>query len=159
MQSSAITVSTVCSRLSLVMMLILLVAPLSGCRICNNTEDLAYPSYGGAWERTIRDSGRVGSLFDPAGAKTSTLNPKDAAVTQDELERGRRAEEDAAEPSAPTDDPTEEALPEDDDSGDEPKFGEDEVDEDLKKRMDKLRDQDLDDVKIIPGDALPPLLR
>jgi hypothetical protein len=152
-------------------MLMLLVAPLSGCRICNNTEDLAYPSYGGAWERTIRDSGRVGSLFDPAGARSSALTAKDAAVTQDELERGRRAEEDAM---APSDQGGKESMPAEENtggentggentdgenSGDEPNLDEDKIDEDLKERMKELRDQDLDDVKIIPGESLPPLLR
>ena len=41
----------------------------SGCRLCCDSEDIAYPAYGGLWERTNRNSGRVGSLFDPGGAR------------------------------------------------------------------------------------------
>ncbi|QDV68480.1 hypothetical protein Poly24_21890 [Rosistilla carotiformis] len=44
---------------------------LGGCRICGSDDDCAYPSYGGSWERTNRNHGRVGSIFAPAGAKVA----------------------------------------------------------------------------------------
>jgi hypothetical protein len=65
--------------------------PQAGCRICADCEDLAYPAYGGAWERTRRDAGRVGSMFDPAGGKADALVDRDQPPTPDELERQREA--------------------------------------------------------------------
>ncbi len=47
--------------------LLLALVALGGCRLCQDCGDIDYPTYGGAWERTIRDRGRVGSVFDPAG--------------------------------------------------------------------------------------------
>ncbi|QDS88156.1 hypothetical protein EC9_23430 [Rosistilla ulvae] len=44
---------------------------LGGCRICGSDDDCAYPAYGGSWERTNRNHGRVGSVFAPAGAKVA----------------------------------------------------------------------------------------
>lgn len=49
----------------------------SGCTIPSASGDIDYPTYGGAWQRTRRDSGRVGSIFDPAGARTATMSPRD----------------------------------------------------------------------------------
>ncbi|MGB7344843.1 MAG: hypothetical protein WBD20_11550 [Pirellulaceae bacterium] len=143
----------------------LLLVPMTGCRICASSEDLAYPSYGGAWQRTVRDSGRVASLFDPAGAKSSELVSRDNAVTQDELERRRRDNE-----STNDDKSSDEDLPDGDSQGTSPENGsgnddtpnldpDEDLDPELRRRMEELRDQDLDDVKIIPGDALPPMLR
>ncbi|MEZ6087270.1 MAG: hypothetical protein R3C05_04425 [Pirellulaceae bacterium] len=40
-----------------------------GCRVCESGDDCAYPAYGGSWQRTNRNHGRVGSIFAPAGAK------------------------------------------------------------------------------------------
>ena len=64
--------------------------PLAGCRICADCEDLAYPAYGGAWQRTRRCSGRVGSVFDPAGAQSPDLVKRDQPPTPDELERAKQ---------------------------------------------------------------------
>lgn len=82
---------------SAVMTLILLVGglfPLSGCRICADCEDLAYPAYGGSWQRTLRNEGRVGSVFAPAGGKTSELTDRDVPPDPVELERQRQEEKD-----------------------------------------------------------------
>lgn len=57
---------------------------LSGCTLCQDCGDLDYPTYGGAWERTRRDSGRVGSIFDPAGARTATLADRDESTKPDD---------------------------------------------------------------------------
>ncbi|QDT04183.1 hypothetical protein K227x_25720 [Rubripirellula lacrimiformis] len=64
--------------------------PLGGCRICADCEDLAYPAYGGAWQRTNRDSGRVGSVFDPGGAKMAALTNRDEPDHPDEIIRERQ---------------------------------------------------------------------
>ena len=66
--------------------------PVAGCRICADCEDLAYPAYGGAWQRTKRDSGRVGSIFDPAGGKASDLTDRDQPLSADTIERQKQAE-------------------------------------------------------------------
>jgi hypothetical protein len=47
-----------------------------GCTLPSDQGDLDYPTYGGAWQRTRPDGGRVGSIFDPAGGKVATLAPK-----------------------------------------------------------------------------------
>ncbi|QDT10407.1 hypothetical protein [Planctomycetes bacterium K23_9] len=156
------------SRWMVASILVMLMIPLAGCRICASDEDLAYPSYGGAWQRTIRDSGRVGSLFDPAGARAADLMARDTAITQDELERDRRTEQAELDDSE-FDQDDESPMERDDFDGeadrpraddDDPELDtDDEPNPEEKRRMDELREQDLDDVKIVPGDALPPLLR
>jgi hypothetical protein len=47
-----------------------------GCTLTSDQGDMDYPTFGGAWQRTRPDSGRVGSIFDPAGARLATLSPK-----------------------------------------------------------------------------------
>jgi hypothetical protein len=66
---------------------LLMLAPLAGCRLCSDCEDLDYPAYGGSWQRTVRDSGRVGSVFDSAGGKVTGLTARDEPLTTDALER------------------------------------------------------------------------
>ncbi|WP_164104317.1 hypothetical protein [Candidatus Laterigemmans baculatus] len=53
----------------------LLVALGGGCSMCQQCELDTYSAYGGRWQRTDRDHGRVGSVFAPAGG----LVPYDAA--------------------------------------------------------------------------------
>ncbi len=72
-------------RSSLTALLLGGVLSLTGCTLPADHGDMDYPAYGGAWQRTRRDSGRVGSLFDPAGGRTATLSPRD------ELEEGESA--------------------------------------------------------------------
>ena len=115
---------------------------------------------------------------------------RDQPITADELERGRRDEEERLNPSDPLPDPEledsldDEPDPSPDSSSDpeqdpniedidpneanpneegtdptEPGSGRfDEEDPDLKRKMEELRKEELD-VKIIPGNPLPPLLR
>jgi hypothetical protein len=54
-------------------LLVTLVVPSIGCRLCADCDMDAYPAYGGAWERTLRDTGRVGSVFAPAGSRAADL--------------------------------------------------------------------------------------
>ncbi len=49
--------------------IILLTLLCGGCTLCPNCDPDAFAAYGGRWERTDRDHGRVGSLFTPAGAQ------------------------------------------------------------------------------------------
>lgn len=145
---------------------LLTILPLTGCRICTSTEDLAYPSYGGAWQRTIRDSGRVGSIFDPAGARASALVSREDPITPDEIERNRRDAEstDEDDPELEDESPDDEPMDDGDgidgdDSDDVEEKSQEERDAEIEKLKEKLRDQKLDEVKVIPGDPLPPLLR
>lgn len=41
----------------------------SGCATCCAPYDCHYPYCGGRWVRNIPDSGRVGSVFEPAGSR------------------------------------------------------------------------------------------
>lgn len=151
-------VMTVSCRWLAAGILAMAVAPLTGCRICPDCEDIAYPAYGGSWQRTRRDSGRVGSVFDPAGAKTAELTPRDSPTASDELERLRRKDR---VPRMP--DPQD--LPE----GDEPAPGTDRRDDLRQRGLDDLDDDDDSDlrkknlqdieVKVVPGEQMPPLLR
>lgn len=57
---------------------------ISGCTLPSDHGDLDYPTYGGRWQRTRRDGGRVGSVFDPAGARTATLTDRDTPGEDDD---------------------------------------------------------------------------
>lgn len=148
-----------------------------GCRICPDCEDMAYPAYGGAWERTIRDSGRVGSLFDPAGGRSSSLVNKNQPKQPDEIERMRQAEErEGSESDADRDDLS--PFDDQDSSGDafdDDAMGlenestreagenadanlDDELDRDLERRRKELQDMELRDIQVVPGEPLPPIL-
>lgn len=114
----------------------LLVATLlscsGGCRLCSNCEIDDYSAYGGAWERTRRDGGRVGSLYDPAGVQSDALANRDAPPSADELERQKQA--DSGEPSRDLDRSTDSPEPE-------------ESEEDrLRREME--RDRELDELKL-----------
>ena len=61
--------------------------PLAGCRLCSDVEDMDYPAFGGSWQRTVRGSGRVGSVFDSAGGKVTKLTDRDQPLPTDAQER------------------------------------------------------------------------
>jgi hypothetical protein len=46
-----------------------------------------YPAFGGSWQRTVRDTGRVGSIFDSAGGKVAKLTDRDQPLPTDAQER------------------------------------------------------------------------
>lgn len=68
---------------------------LTGCRLCTNCEDEAYPTYGGIWQRTDRFHGRVGSIFEPAGAKIDRVSSvsSDEAMDYEETADGGNEDE------------------------------------------------------------------
>jgi len=136
---------------------------LSGCRICADCEDQAYPAYGGAWQRTIRDTGRVGSVFEPAGAKAFDFAARDQPEDAVEQERQRYKER-----GSDVNDPGE--------SEEDESAGGDDGEGKLEDRKNELRERDLDDidnpkerelrerkldeidVKVIQGSPTPPVL-
>lgn len=139
-------------------LMLLGLAPLTGCRICPDCDDIAYPAFGGSWQRTKRDSGRVGSVFDPAGGKTSELAPRDSPTATDELERIRQQ---GRVPRVPDEDEMrgdDTDIPEDDPRNDLRQRGLDDLEDD---GGGGLRDRDLRDieVKVINEGEMPPLLR
>lgn len=114
---------------------VLALSQLTGCRICADCEDRAYPAYGGRWHRTIRDHGRVGSLFEPAGGLADNLAARDTPPTADDLERRRyQRRNQVLDP---------EELDED------PQRLQDEQDEQrLRERSERLRERDLDEIEV-----------
>lgn len=130
------------------LLLTMVLLQLGGCRICADCEDLAYPAYGGAWERTRRDSGRVGSLFDPAGAQSLSLADRDQPPTPDALERDRQEERNGGFDLFDRDNTQ--------DKPDSPPRTEEDLDDLLKRKLDDIQDQDeerlrekrLDDINI-----------
>lgn len=128
------------------------IGPMAGCRICSDCEDLAYPAYGGAWQRTSRESGRVGSIFDPGGARAAELVSRDEPDSPDVIQRRLQGERYGDE-----NDPDEDRDAESSDgSFDIPKLDDlrdrklDDIENDAE---DKIRGKSLDDieVRIIPG--------
>ncbi len=122
----------------------------AGCRLCCDTDDYTYSAYGGAWERTRRDSGRVGSIIDPAGAKAAKLAERDEPNPPDELDRQRRRGEPDAFLLEPDKDPSKDDTDESD--------SETENEEDLKRRLEELRNRGLEDINVEPGEVVPPML-
>ncbi|TWU11192.1 hypothetical protein Pla52o_56300 [Novipirellula galeiformis] len=130
-------------------------APATGCRICGDCEDLAYPAYGGVWQRTRRDEGRVGSLFDPAGVRASELVSRDLPLSPDEKERALRSQKDRPEPDTDdikSDSASDSELPKPREDRPTPR----EADDDLKRKEQELRDLDLDEIRVIRGKPEPP---
>lgn len=118
--------------------LLLALVVLGGCRLCQDCGDLDYPTYGGAWERTIRDRGRVGSVFDPAGAQSPKLSNREV------VEEGRKRAD------SETDDI--EGTPGDDETPNPDSPSDDQRQNDL----DKLRDLRLEDINTQQREFVPP---
>ena len=135
-------------RNRILLVAIIAILPTAGCRLCCETDDHTYSAYGGAWERTRRDSGRVGSIFDPAGAKASTLVERDEPDRPEVLDRERRKDDPDAYSLEPDKDPSRPEMPEDDTDDDEA----------LRKRIEELRNQQLEDIDAEPGKLVPPTL-
>ena len=139
-------------RSAVLLIVVLGILPTAGCRLCCDADDYTYAAYGGAWERTRRDSGRVGSIFDPAGAKAAKLSQRDEPSPPDELDRKRRRGEPDAFLLEPDKDPSK------DDADESEEESESEADEDLKRRLEELRNRGLEDIGVEPGEVVPPTL-
>lgn len=147
---------TLTTRWISVGLLLMGLAPLTGCRICPDCEDIAYPAYGGSWQRTRRDGGRVGSVFDPGGAKTSELVPRDTPTHADELERLRQRDRipRLLQPEEEAEEKSEGEQPREDLRQRSLEDMQDENENELRKK--ELRDIE---VKVIPGQPIPPMVR
>lgn len=135
-----------------------LLGSASGCRLCCDSEDIAYPAYGGVWERIERNQGRVGSLYDPAGARASNLTDRNAPAENDDARSNiippQRLEEDLQDDSPI--DPVPEPRPR----------SEGETEEEFEERLKKFQEEQMKDgdddmlnAMIIPGSPQPPSFR
>ncbi len=80
--------------------ILLVLAGLSGCAMCDNALDRSYSAFGGKWQRDNMVSGRVGSLFDPAGvqiAGQATLVEGEPTLAETETGEPMLAEPETAE--------------------------------------------------------------
>lgn len=122
----------------------------SGCRLCCDLEDQDYPAYGGAWERTNRSSGRVGSLFDPGGARASALAPRNKAG--DGIDGRNRV--------APSRDDAENELDNAIPPSDQQKKSDEETEQEFQDRLKKLQnDNNMLSAEVILGAPSPPQFR
>lgn len=139
--------------------------PFGGCRICADCDETAYAAYGGAWQRTTRDSGRVGSIFDPAGGLASELVSRDAPESPDAQERARKeafGTGDADLDRAGDEEEDKKRWEAEEDSLDKSRDLQERRLEDIEEeKEEELRKKELNEinVRIIPGQPLPPVLR
>ncbi len=118
--------------------LLLALVALGGCRLCQDCGDIDYPTYGGAWERTIRDRGRVGSVFDPAGAQSPKLSKREV------VEEGRKRADSETDDVEPNPGDAEKPNPESP------------SDDQRQNDLDKLRDLRLEDINTQQREFVPP---
>lgn len=120
----------------------------SGCRLCCDRDDISYPAYGGIWERTNRDHGRVGSLFDPGGALVPDLDERGSLDSEIRRQFTPRQE-------LPDQDPGEENQ----DRQTPPEKSESETDEEFQEKLRKFKEERMLNAAVIPGDPMPPEFR
>lgn len=120
---------------------------VGGCRLCADCDDDAYASYGGAWQRTNRDAGRVGSVFDPGGSRASDLSQRAESDGLNASNRAGVGAEDAADSSdrdsaAPSQNKERDIM---DTDGEEPP--EEDREEELKALEKRYRNLQLEEIK------------
>ena len=126
----------------------LVLAASAGCAMCDNSQDCTYPAFGGKWQRDNPYSGRVASLFDPAGhrmvAPAALAAPTEATPAPDEAETPETAE--STEPTLETEGAPESTLkkPADQDSATMP------------SEQPKTEDRKKADTNLLPPLELPP---
>jgi hypothetical protein len=146
-----------------------------GCRLCCDGEDVAYPAYGGVWERTLRNEGRVGSLYAPAGARTAELTDRNAPAENDATRSNiipperldEDPDDDAPAVPVPEDAVPEDAVPEDAAPEDDlPPRSEGETEEEFQERLKRFQQEQLEqqdneplNAMVIPGTPQPPSVR
>lgn len=116
----------------------LLLSSASGCRLCCDSGDADYSAYGGVWARTQRETGRVGSVFDPGGAIAEKITPKASIPDQRQQVYGNDDEQTPRPPD------TTEPAPADD------------SDESFEERLERFKEQSLESIGVTPGQPLPP---
>lgn len=82
--------------------------------MCQQCDIDSYGAYGGRWQRTNRDHGRVGSVFQPAGAQVAYTDHGDTSIDYGDDEMSPTPVELLPEetlPAAPELMPTEPGLP------------------------------------------------
>lgn len=131
------------SRLVGLCLAALLLSSSPGCRLCCDSDDPAYSAYGGVWARTHRDTGRVGSVFDPGGAIAEKITPKEAIPDQRQQLYGTEDDQAPRPPDSTDPDPPE--TP----SGENPG-------ESFEERLERFKEQSLESIGVTPGQPLPP---
>ena len=72
----------------------LVLAGTTGCAMCDNAQDWTYAAFGGKWQRDNPSSGRVASLFDPAGGQVIEQGlPTEAEPAQESMEEAEKTTE------------------------------------------------------------------
>jgi len=82
-------------QIAFVFMLLASACLLGGCRLGADCDLDAYPAYGGTWQRTVRDAGRVGSVFDPGGSRAADLAARADSDENDARNRAQYSEDNA----------------------------------------------------------------
>lgn len=121
----------------------------SGCRLCCDLDE-SYNAYGGVWARTHRTTGRVGSVFDPGGAVAEKLSPKSSVP--DQRPRFFEQQDETPEPPETTD-------PEAADSGATPSEPTVPDPDAFQKRLEQFKEENLESIRVTPGEPLPPDVR
>lgn len=140
-------------RIAVLMLSLATCLTATGCRLCCDSEDAAYAAYGGAWQRTQRNTGRVGSLSEPAGVRVDNLSPRDESGSA--LRSPLRAKGDESEDTNDEDgtDPKVESVPpnvQDDGKSQE------ERDREFQEKLRKFEENQMENDNIIPGNPSPP---
>lgn len=131
-----------------------------GCTLTSDQGDMDYPTFGGAWQRTRPDSGRVGSIFDPAGARLATLSPK----SPPRMEETERTAGDSILSVPPENLPGKSKAPDKNRQPGDPEQGDAEPSDDSASPSDRLdseslRKLELHEISIEPGEPAPPDLQ
>ncbi|WP_149497350.1 hypothetical protein [Roseiconus lacunae] len=139
------------AAITTVIVVAICVISFGGCRLCCDREDAAFAAYGGAWQRLDRNSGRVGSLNDPAGAKVGSLESKTVDLGEEDSRSQIIPPQQGGQDrpsSSPQDEEPETIIP---------KF-EEETDEEFQERLKRFREEQLN-AQVIPGQPSPPAFR
>ncbi|WP_143543950.1 hypothetical protein [Rhodopirellula sp. MGV] len=137
------------NALTSVLLVCVCIVTSGGCRLCCDREDAAFAAYGGAWKRLHRDSGRVGSLADPGGAKVGDLEDK-------MINLGETSSRSQVIPPNHSGRPDSQEAPEDLPESFTPR--DEETEEEFQERMKRFQEEQLN-AKVYPGSPTPPSFR
>lgn len=145
------------SRIRTAALAIALSSPFAavGCTLPSDQGDIHYPTFGGAWQRTRPDSGRVGSVFDPAGGRLPTLSPK----SPPRMEETERTAGDGILSVPPGSAPNRGKTPDRDRQLGEPKRLDESASPSDRLDSERLRKLELDEISIERGEPAPPDLQ